>query len=134
MVPRLGVGCVKVVEISRLLTSHSRSKTYGMLIQRTFTSVGAILSVKISSWRTTDILVNGTLHILIRNSIITIKIFIESIAQAELQGDQSSNCIVTGDLLGDDYVFAQMHFHWASDNNGSEHTVNGKKLVLIQGF
>jgi len=39
--------------------------------------------------------------------------------------------ILRGGQLGGDYQILQLHFHWgANDNQGSEHTVDGKKYPL----
>ena len=50
-------------------------------------------------------------------------------AQVELRSDQTSSCFMKGTLLnGKEYVFSNMHFHWGSNQNqGSEHTVNGRR-------
>ena len=38
--------------------------------------------------------------------------------------------ILRGGPLSGDYQILQLHFHWgANDNQGSEHTVDGKKFV-----
>ena len=61
-------------------------------------------------------------------------LFWQLIAQAEIQGGQTSTCTVSGDVLNGTYVFAQMHFHWGStDDKGSEHTVNGQRYKILFG-
>lgn len=51
----------------------------------------------------------------------------------ELEGHWSYNKhpYISGGPLQSDYVFKQLHFHWGVNNNvGSEHTINGKRLVI----
>jgi carbonic anhydrase len=38
---------------------------------------------------------------------------------------------MTGGPLKDNYILQQIHFHWSqSDNNGSEHTVDGRHFSV----
>ena len=45
--------------------------------------------------------------------------------------DEDQKFTISGGPLDGEYQFAQLHFHWGSDNGkGSEHTVDGSSFPL----
>ncbi|BES91867.1 anhydrase [Nesidiocoris tenuis] len=52
-----------------------------------------------------------------------------------VQTKNKKSRLISGGILGDRiYSFQQIHWHWGSNNNGSEHTVNGKRYSMEQHF
>jgi carbonic anhydrase len=56
--------------------------------------------------------------------------------QVSFSPDLTSNAEMSGYGLENPYIFAQLHFHWGSENQvgGSEHTINGKQLPAEAHF